>query len=179
MLKFYHDLYGNVSFVDERHRHRYEVNPDIVAKLEEGGLTFTGKDETGQRMEIVEIDNQSFRYRGVQFHPEFKSRPAKPSPFLGLIGAATGQFDNLLHPSPLKSKTVPNGVDAPQAEEHDCLCTNGNAESSLCGAPSELGNGIVNGSNDHAEGLTNGATVKQANGYANDSAYGYGNNVHR
>lgn len=37
-------LYGNVSFVDERHRHRYEVNPDIVTKLEEGGLTFTGKD---------------------------------------------------------------------------------------------------------------------------------------
>ncbi|GAB2226370.1 hypothetical protein Droror1_Dr00022174 [Drosera rotundifolia] len=171
-------LYGNVSFVDERHRHRYEVNPDMVARLEEGGLTFTGKDETGQRMEIVEIDNHPF-FIGVQFHPEFKSRPAKPSPpFLGLIAAATGQLDNLLHPSPLKSKTVPNGVDAPQAEEHDWLCTNGNAESSLCGAPSELGNGIVNGSSNDAEGLTNGATVKQANGYANDGAYGYGNNVH-
>ncbi|KAJ6341455.1 hypothetical protein OIU78_009594 [Salix suchowensis] len=76
-------LYGNRGFVDERHRHRYEVNPDMVSTLEDAGLSFTGKDETGQRMEIVELPNHPY-YIGTQFHPEFKSRPGKPSAlFLG------------------------------------------------------------------------------------------------
>jgi len=44
--------YGNVSFIDERHRHRYEVNPDMVSQLETAGLSFVGKDETGRRMEV-------------------------------------------------------------------------------------------------------------------------------
>ncbi|KDP34910.1 hypothetical protein JCGZ_09198 [Jatropha curcas] len=89
-------LYGNKSFIDERHRHRYEVNPDMVSRLEDAGLLFTGKDETGQRMEIVELPNHPY-YIGVQFHPEFKSRPGKPSAlFLGLIAAACGQLDSLL-----------------------------------------------------------------------------------
>ncbi|XP_017242544.1 uncharacterized protein LOC108214841 [Daucus carota subsp. sativus] len=85
-------LYHNQKFVDERHRHRYEVNPEVVGMLEEAGLKFVGKDESGQRMEIVELPDHPF-YVGVQFHPEFKSRPGKPSaPFLGLILAATGQL---------------------------------------------------------------------------------------
>ncbi|KAG6791436.1 hypothetical protein POTOM_000555 [Populus tomentosa] len=90
-------LYGNRGFVDERHRHRYEVNPDMVSSLEDAGLSFTGKDETGQRMEIVELPSHPY-YIGTQFHPEFKSRPGKPSAlFLGLIAAACGQLDPLLH----------------------------------------------------------------------------------
>ncbi|XP_028773367.1 CTP synthase isoform X1 [Neltuma alba] len=81
-------LYGNVSYIDERHRHRYEVNPDMISQLENAGLSFVGKDETGKRMEIVELPSHPF-FIGVQFHPEFKSRPGKPSPpFLGLIAAA-------------------------------------------------------------------------------------------
>ncbi|XP_027911944.1 CTP synthase-like isoform X1 [Vigna unguiculata] len=81
-------LYGNVHFVDERHRHRYEVNPDLISQLESAGLSFVGKDETGKRMEIVEFPGHPF-FIGAQFHPEFKSRPGKPSPlFLGLITAA-------------------------------------------------------------------------------------------
>ncbi|EFJ20233.1 hypothetical protein SELMODRAFT_109323 [Selaginella moellendorffii] len=76
-------LYGNAMFVDERHRHRYEVNPEMVSSLENAGLCFVGRDETGRRMEIVELASHKF-YVGVQFHPEFKSRPGKPSPvFLG------------------------------------------------------------------------------------------------
>lgn len=43
--------YGNVKYVDERHRHRYEVNPEMVLELEAAGLQFVGRDETGQRME--------------------------------------------------------------------------------------------------------------------------------
>ncbi|CAL9055616.1 unnamed protein product [Musa banksii] len=85
-------LYKGSAFVDERHRHRYEVNPDYVGKLESAGLEFVGSDESGTRMEVVELPSHPY-YIGVQFHPEFKSRPGKPSAlFLGLILAATGQL---------------------------------------------------------------------------------------
>ncbi|KAK1393683.1 CTP synthase [Heracleum sosnowskyi] len=95
-------LYGNRSFIDERHRHRYEVNPDMVPQLERAGLLFTGKDETGQRMEIIELPTHPY-YVGVQFHPEFKSRPGRPSPlFVGLIAAACGQLDILIRKSETK-----------------------------------------------------------------------------
>ena len=84
-------LYGGASSVDERHRHRYEVNPDLIERLETAGLTFVGKDETGQRCEILEVADHPY-FVGVQYHPEFKSRPGRPSPpFLGLILAASGQ----------------------------------------------------------------------------------------
>tara|TARA_Y100000766_G_scaffold283734_1_gene300156 strand:- start:226 stop:1869 length:1644 start_codon:yes stop_codon:yes gene_type:complete len=83
-------LYGEGDSVDERHRHRYEVNPDIIGEIESAGLKFVGKDETGQRCEIFELDGHPY-YVGVQYHPEFKSRPGKPSPpFLGLLMAASG-----------------------------------------------------------------------------------------
>ena len=82
-------LYGGGDSVDERHRHRYEVNPDIIDDIEQAGLRFVGKDETGQRCEIFELDGHPY-YVGVQYHPEFKSRPGRPSPpFLGLLVAAS------------------------------------------------------------------------------------------
>ncbi|KAB2015769.1 hypothetical protein ES319_D08G049700v1 [Gossypium barbadense] len=89
-------LYCNPYYVDERHRHRYEVNPDAIGVLEEAGLKFVGKDETGKRMEVLELPSHPF-YVGVQFHPEFKSRPGKPSAlFLGLILAARGKLEAYL-----------------------------------------------------------------------------------
>ncbi|KAF8726756.1 hypothetical protein HU200_019228 [Digitaria exilis] len=107
-------LYGNVSYVDERHRHRYEVNPDMVPEFEKAGLSFVGRDETGRRMEIIELPTHRF-FVGAQFHPEFKSRPGKPSPlFLGLIAASSGQLDHLLRPCGILGPTgrcsCPNGV---------------------------------------------------------------------
>ena len=82
-------LYGDGDSVDERHRHRYEVNPDIIEEIENAGLKFVGKDETGQRCEIFELEGHPY-YVGVQYHPEFKSRPGRPSPpFLGLLMAAS------------------------------------------------------------------------------------------
>ncbi|URE08601.1 CTP synthase [Musa troglodytarum] len=72
-------LYGNVSFVDERHRHRYEVNPDMITEFEKAGLAFVGKDETKRRMEIVELHT----------HPYF----------IGLVGATRGQLELLLQNS--------------------------------------------------------------------------------
>ena len=84
-------LYGGLAQVDERHRHRYEINPDLVDQIEQAGLKFVGKDESGQRCEIFELDNHPF-FVGVQYHPEFKSRPGRPSPpFLGLLLSASGQ----------------------------------------------------------------------------------------
>ncbi len=81
-------LYGNKPHVDERHRHRYEVNPELITMIEEAGLIYVGKDETGQRCEIMELENHPF-YVGTQYHPEFKSRPGRPSPpFLGLLKAS-------------------------------------------------------------------------------------------
>ncbi|GJQ09160.1 hypothetical protein GpartN1_g5250.t1 [Galdieria partita] len=79
------------EFIHERHRHRYEVNPLLVKDLEEyGNISFTGCDETGQRMEILEIPKHRF-FMGTQYHPELKSRPGRPSPpFLGFIMAASG-----------------------------------------------------------------------------------------
>ena len=84
-------LYGNKPHVDERHRHRYEVNPELITMIEEAGLIYVGKDETGQRCEIMELENHPF-YVGTQYHPEFKSRPGRPSPpFLGLLKASIGE----------------------------------------------------------------------------------------
>ena len=84
-----YQLYGQKEKIMERHRHRYEVNPDWVNTLEPLGLHFVGKntDASGERMEVVELDREVHPYFvGAQFHPEFTSRPEKPNPlFLGLL----------------------------------------------------------------------------------------------
>ena len=69
--------------VNERHRHRYEVNPSYVERLTKAGLLFVGKDDSGERMEILELPNHKW-FVGVQFHPEYLSRVLEPSkPYLG------------------------------------------------------------------------------------------------
>ncbi|KAJ2503163.1 CTP synthase ura7 [Coemansia sp. RSA 1972] len=90
-------LYGGVEQVHERHRHRYEVNPEIVRELEGKGMHFVGRDaETGERMEILELDGHAY-FVGVQYHPEYLTRPLSPSPpFLGLLLAASGQLQTYL-----------------------------------------------------------------------------------
>ncbi|PIN85951.1 CTP synthetase [Candidatus Woesearchaeota archaeon CG10_big_fil_rev_8_21_14_0_10_44_13] len=81
-----HKLYGKDE-VSERHRHRYEVNPEFISKLEAKGLVFSGKSPDGKLMEFIEIQNHIFMV-GTQGHPEFKSYPMKPSPlFDGLVKA--------------------------------------------------------------------------------------------
>jgi CTP synthase len=70
-------LYGDVKVMKERHRHRYEVNPDYIEMLEKAGLNFVGKDDTGKRMEVVELNDHPFLV-GVQAHPEFTSRVLAP-----------------------------------------------------------------------------------------------------
>ena len=79
--------YG-ASLINERHRHRYEFNNDYREILSENGLVFSGLSPDGRLIETVELPGRDF-FVGVQFHPEFKSRPNKPHPlFKGFIGAA-------------------------------------------------------------------------------------------
>ena len=74
--------------IAERHRHRYEFNNDYRADMEKAGLTISGTSPDGRLVETVEITERPL-FVGVQYHPEFKSRPNKPHPlFLGFVGAA-------------------------------------------------------------------------------------------
>ncbi len=74
--------------ISERHRHRYEFNNAYRNILEEHGLTLGGTSPDGRLIETVELTDKNF-YVGVQYHPEFKSRPNRPHPlFKGFIGAA-------------------------------------------------------------------------------------------
>lgn len=69
------------DFISERHRHRFEVNPDYIKKLESAGLIFSGFSYDKRLMEIIELPREKHPFfAGVQFHPEFKSRPMSPHP---------------------------------------------------------------------------------------------------
>ena len=82
--------YGD-ELIGERHRHRYEFNNDYRGILEENGLTLSGCSPDGRLIETVEISEMPF-YVGVQYHPEFKSRPNRPHPlFKGFVKAAFDQ----------------------------------------------------------------------------------------
>lgn len=91
-------LYGGKEEVSERHRHRYEVNPKKAQEINDAGLEFVGKDETGTRMEVAELPRSKHKYYlGCQYHPEFQSRPLDPSPpFYGLVMAACDMLDEYI-----------------------------------------------------------------------------------
>ena len=79
--------YGKEN-ISERHRHRYEFNNEFRQLLQDRGLVISGTSPDDYIVETVEVPENRF-YIGVQYHPEFKSRPNKPHPlFLGLVGAA-------------------------------------------------------------------------------------------
>ena len=79
--------YGT-GLIRERHRHRYEFNNEYRAELEAAGLRISGTSPDGRLVETVEVPGEYFRV-GVQFHPEFKSRPNKPHPlFCGLVNSS-------------------------------------------------------------------------------------------
>ncbi|MFQ5976180.1 MAG: glutamine hydrolyzing CTP synthase [Candidatus Hydrothermarchaeales archaeon] len=74
--------------IGERHRHRYEINPYYIDKIEEKGMKFSAKSDNNRRMEILEIP-EHFHFLATQFHPEFKSRPLRPAPiFKAFVEAA-------------------------------------------------------------------------------------------
>jgi CTP synthase len=81
-----HQVYGDT--VSERHRHRYEVNKNVVERLEKAGMLVSSKTEREELPEIVEIKDHPW-FLGVQFHPEFTSNPRTPHPlFVSFLNAA-------------------------------------------------------------------------------------------
>ena len=74
--------------ISKRHRHRYEVNKDYIPEFEKNGLIFSADSDEGKRMEILEIPKHKF-YVGVQFHPEFSSRPGFPEAVFEAFISAT------------------------------------------------------------------------------------------
>ncbi|KAG8159530.1 hypothetical protein KVR01_010167 [Diaporthe batatas] len=103
-------LYGGGLEIEERHRHRYEINPEYIHRLETAGLHFVGKDETGQRMEIFELKDHPY-FVGTQFHAEYQSKVLNPSkPYLGFIAASAGVLEKVLKEGLAHSMKLTNGV---------------------------------------------------------------------
>jgi len=96
-------LYGE-ALIYERHRHRYEVNNDYRAAMEEQGLKCSGISPDGRLVEFIELESHPF-WVGTQAHPEFMSRPDRPAPlFRGLVEAALGRAEGR-NPKLLESST--------------------------------------------------------------------------
>jgi len=80
-------IYGAAE-ISERHRHRLEVSPTYVSRLEAAGMVFSGTSPDGKLVEMIELPNHPY-FVGCQFHPEFKSRPLAPHPlFVSFVRAA-------------------------------------------------------------------------------------------
>jgi len=83
------ELYGKKDIVVERHRHRYEINPEYHDALQEAGMIFSGTSKDGKLVEFAELEDHLF-FVGTQAHPEFTSRVLHPNPmFDGFIKAAS------------------------------------------------------------------------------------------
>lgn len=151
-------LYGNVESVDERHRHRYEVNPKYIDQLEAKGLKFVGHDSEMQRMEIMELENHPF-YVATQYHPEYLSRPLKPSPpFMGLILASIGKLQMYLNQG---CRLSPRQLSDESSDDDETLnaLTTSLKKSALLLSPSKLNghaklNGLPNSNSNGSNGST-------------------------
>lgn len=114
-------LYGNQKEIHERHRHRYEVNAKYVKQMEEKGLKFVGYDAEKTRMEIIELKGHPY-YVGTQYHPEYLSRPLKPSPpFLGLILASVGKLNSYIQRG---CRLSPRNLSDVSSDEEETLIRN-------------------------------------------------------
>jgi CTP synthase len=83
--------------VSERHRHRYEFNPEFKSQFEDAGMKISGTSPSGTLAEIVEIPDHPW-FLAAQFHPEFKSKPLAPHPlFRGFIEAALKRHQSRVH----------------------------------------------------------------------------------
>lgn len=159
-------LYGSVDSVGERHRHRYEVNPDFVAQLEAQGLKFVGHDKDKKRMEILELENHPY-YVATQYHPEYLSRPLKPSPpFMGLILASVGKLQSYLNQG---CRLSPRQLSDESSEDEENLrYLNSSFSSATTLAIPTKTNGLLNGHlNGHLNGNLNGNLT---NGHSAESS---------
>jgi len=89
-----YQAYGELE-IDERHRHRYEVNNDYRTHFEDVGVVFSGLSPDGQLVEIMELPAHPF-FIGVQFHPELKSRPRRPHPLFKAFVKAAAEHQEMM-----------------------------------------------------------------------------------
>lgn len=164
-------LYGNPEFVHERHRHRYEVNPRYVPKLEEEGMNFVGTDVKKNRMEIIELHDHPY-FVATQYHPEYLSRPLKPSPpFLGLILAVKGRLQSYIDRGCLLSPRQLSDASSDEDETVNGVSrTTTNFEAlKIAGAIQEKQPALVNG---NANGWAGGSEISSENDGINGGACG-------
>jgi CTP synthase len=107
------EVYGE-PHIEERHRHRYEVNNVYRDQLEESGLVFSGTSPDNNLVEFVELPREVHPYYvATQAHPELRSRPTRPHPlFAGLVGAAIERQKELRFPIEVGQAVVEDTVDA-------------------------------------------------------------------
>src|ERR687894_532856 len=98
------EVYGGSESISERHRHRYEFNPEYRARLEEAGMVFSGESPDGRFVEMVELPREAHPwFLGCQFHPEYKSKPLAAHPlFASFVRAA--------HENRMRDETSVEGV---------------------------------------------------------------------
>jgi CTP synthase len=103
-------LYGaSHDSINERHRHRYKVNPEYIDCLRDGGLEFIGKDDKGEHLEILEVKGHPW-FIGIQFHAEFRSFVLAPSkPYLGFVAASSGVLGEVVEKVQSKEHNLVNG----------------------------------------------------------------------
>ncbi len=101
------EIYHGAEEISERHRHRYEFNPEFRAHLEKEGLVFSGVSPDGKFVEMIELPRESHPFFvGCQFHPEYKSKPLNAHPlFVAFVKAA---HENRLHSENLKDDVSSN-----------------------------------------------------------------------
>ncbi len=92
------EAYGTTE-ISERHRHRYEFNPEYRERLEEAGLLFSGSSPDGRLAEVIELPSHPF-FVASQFHPEFKSKPFNPHPLFEAFVRAAGKHQATKAPKP-------------------------------------------------------------------------------
>ncbi|KIX96523.1 uncharacterized protein Z520_07789 [Fonsecaea multimorphosa CBS 102226] len=127
-------LYNSEPSINERHRHRYEVNPEYITRLSDAGLTFIGKDDKGERMEVMELKDHPF-FVGVQFHPEYLSRVLRPSPpYLGFVAASAGMLEQAFSAVKARNESLNgngDGIHSPHENGVNGSLTNGISQMSL------------------------------------------------
>jgi CTP synthase len=106
-------VYGEAAQIDERHRHRYEFNPEFRETLERAGLIFSGVSPDGKFVEVIELARDTHPwFLGCQFHPEYKSKPLSAHPlFASFVRAA--------HENRLRQETAMNERREPETTAHD------------------------------------------------------------
>ncbi len=107
------EIYGDAKVISERHRHRYEFNPEFRAALEREGLRFSGVSPDGKFVEMIELPRETHPwFLGCQFHPEYKSKPLAAHPlFASFIRAA--------HENRMRHEASMANVSETQAMEHE------------------------------------------------------------